>query len=328
MSDSIDANNPVTEQPIVENNLSGQEYVSPSIPESKPLTGKHFLKYIISVIAIIAVLGIIAYSYFHVGVAPIATTTIITTIPKTTSSIVPSVTTTIIPNQTNITDEIIFGRILNSTNILGNIPFASDYNTSIETYSDSYKNVSYYIYRRFYAAGALYNVMSYNSFPNQVLYVPLDNLTENGIYPTAIKVDIMELSDSRTANYTYALYYYPVNGTGYFYFNKNGTLIYNSTNANNVNSTIKNESYYNTTIIGSAASLNGSSTLNGMVISSGLYGKVFKNYDMYQVSVPPYKNYIIILDAYFPAGKVNESYVNNLAYKLYLKLKSNYGQLK
>lgn len=74
--------------------------------------------------------------------------------------------------------------------------------------------------------------------------------------------------------------------------------------------------------------MNGSSTLNGMVISSGLYGKVFKNYDMYQVSVPPYKNYIIILDAYFPAGKVNESYVNNLAYKLYLKLKSNYGQLK
>ena len=328
MSDSMDANNPVTEQPIVENNISRQEYVPPSTPESEPIAKKHFLKYIISVIAIIAVLGIIAYSYFHVGVAPIITTTTIPTISKTTSSIVPSVTTTIIPNKTNVTDGIIFGRILNYSNIMGGIPFASKYNTSVNSYPNFYKNISSYVYRRFYAIGAIYGTMAYDSNPNQVQYVPLDNLTANSTYPTAIKVDIFKFNDSYTANRTYALYYYPVNGTGYFYFNKNGTVIYSSVDVNNANSTIRNESYYNSSVTGFAASLNGSHTLDGMEISAGLYEEIFRNYDMYQISVPPYKNYIIVLDAYFPAGKVNESYVNNLAYKLYLKLKSNYGQLK
>ncbi len=333
MNDETDANNPITVS-STENNFSGQEYVPPSAPESEPLTRKHFLKYTIAVMAIIAVLGIIAYSYFHASLAPITTTItattskITTTIPKTTSSIVPSVTTTIIPNQTNATGKIIFGRILNSTNVLNGIAFASDYNTSTDTYPYSDKNISYYVYSRLYAVGALYHIMSYNLPRNPAIYAPLDNLTKNSTYPTAIEINIMKFNDSNSANYTYKFYYYPVNGTGYFYFSKNATLIYSSVDVNNANSTIKNEAYYNTSIIGSAASLNGSTMLNGMVISSGLSGKLFRNYDQYEVSVPPYKNYIIVLNAFFPAGKVNESYVNNLAYKLYLKLKSNYGLLQ
>lgn len=290
---------------------------------SKPNMYKNFAVYLIVAIAIVAVLGGSVYYYIHTGVSNIKTTstsvsTSVTTIPTT---IVPPTTT--IPN--NISENnTVFGKILNASNVLYGVAFSSEYNTSIETYPNRYKNISYYVYRRFYGLGGLYRAMAYNSLPNQAVGVPIVNLTQNGTYPTAIKVDILVLNNSNTANRTYKTFYYPVNGTGYFYFNRNGTLIYNSTGTDTASPAIINESYYNTSIIGAAAALNGSDTLNGMVISTGLYGKIFRNYYMYQISVPPYRNMIIVVDAYFPTGKVNERYVNEVAYRLYLALEANY----
>ncbi len=301
-------------QPV---NLNG-----PSTPPSQqmpitpvPNVGRHFLRYIFAVIIIVAVMGGIIYVYMHAGISYITTTASTTSTTPTTSII--------LPNNTNTTENVMFNTILNSSNVLYGIPNSSSYNTSIETYYDNYKNESSYVYRRFYAIGGLYNIMANNSLPNQVTDIALAKQTANGTYPTAIKIDILRFNNSNNADRAYSLYYYPTNGTGYFYFSKNGSLIYNSTGVNTANSMIINESYYNTSVIGSPAILNGSDKLNGMIISSAVYGPIFRNYDLYQISTPPYDNYIIVIDAYFPAGKVNKLFIESLAYKLYRILEAN-----
>ncbi len=286
----------------------------PVPPEQVPPKQSSTKNYYHILMALVAVIIFVAVLLFFVNgkinlPTHVETSSVSTTIPVQYNSSHHGFPATLV-NFTNTT--LPFNGIFSTGNLLYDVP---ERNSFIEykpyrVINATYKNRSYEYYHVGYGINFTAPIFDSNNIdlnPTYNIAIPQQYL--NYTAPVASRLDVLLFNNYSAMANTYATFYYPINGTVYYFYNKNGSLL-------GISSTNLTKAYLVSECIGRVINIDSKTSMENLTFTSVIDKTIYMNLSEYQITFP-YGNSIIVFTNFGIKNIFNETYANNTALHIY-----------